>query len=142
MGLILLTADGWTVDTTKASVLGMTAHWIESTWIEKKPGDPKSKVERWELKAAVIGFKATAGGHEGENMGRYMMGLTDRVGITGTKHTKVRLFPMHSPHHDQQSQLFCVTMDNTNVNGTSCETIELVHEHRGLSWTASTCQVP
>lgn len=90
MGLISLTADGWTVDSTKASVLGMTAHWIESTWIEIEKGNGKSKVEKWELNAAVIGFKATTGGHEGENMGRYMVGLMDRVGIISREHTKVR----------------------------------------------------
>ncbi|KAF8235082.1 hypothetical protein L208DRAFT_1543662 [Tricholoma matsutake] len=28
-GMIFTTADGWTVDTTKAGFLGMTAHWIQ-----------------------------------------------------------------------------------------------------------------
>jgi len=28
-GLISITADSWTIDTTKAAILGVTAHWIE-----------------------------------------------------------------------------------------------------------------
>jgi hypothetical protein len=28
-GLVSATADSWTVDTTKAAFLGVTAHWIE-----------------------------------------------------------------------------------------------------------------
>jgi len=56
--------------------LGMTAHWIQV--LEGK----------WKLKAAVIGFKALSGTHSGENLGRYAVGLLDRVGImdkTGSK---------------------------------------------------------
>jgi len=56
--------------------LGMTAHWIQV--LEGK----------WKLKAAVIGFKALSGAHSGENLGRYTVGLLDRVGImdkTGSK---------------------------------------------------------
>ena len=56
--------------------LGMTAHWIQVN--EKK----------WALKWAVIGFKALSGGHNGENLGRYSVGLLDRVGIMDEKETK------------------------------------------------------
>ena len=54
----------------------MTAHWIQV--VEGK----------WKLRAAVIGFKALSGAHSGENLGRYAVGLLDRVGImdkTGSK---------------------------------------------------------
>ena len=70
-------ADGWSADTTKMGFLGMTAHWIQV-----------SAEGKWKLKAAVIGFKALSGAHSGENLGRYTVGLLDRVGImdkTGSK---------------------------------------------------------
>jgi len=47
----------------------MTAHWIDVT------------EGNWKMKAAVIGFKAVSGAHTGENLGRYAVGLLDRVGI-------------------------------------------------------------
>jgi len=53
----------------------MTAHWIAV------------KEGKWNMKAAVIRFKVLSGGHSRKNLGRYSMGLLDRVGImskTGT----------------------------------------------------------
>ena len=55
----------------------MTAHWIEV------------KDGKWKMKAAVIGFKALSGGHDGENLGRYSVGLLDHVGIMDKKGSKV-----------------------------------------------------
>jgi len=55
----------------------MTAHWI------------KVKDAKWKLKAEVIGFKALSGAHSGENLGRYAVGLLDRVGIMDKKQSKV-----------------------------------------------------
>ena len=72
-----ITQDGWSADTTKAGFQGMTAHWIAVT------------EGKWKLKAAVIGFKALSGGHSGENLGRYSVGLLDRVGIMSKTGTKV-----------------------------------------------------
>ena len=72
--------DGWSADNTKMGFLGMTAHWIQ-VWEEK-----------WKLKAGVIGFKALSGAHSGENLGRYAVGLLDRVGImdkTGLKASRL-----------------------------------------------------
>lgn len=57
---------------------GMTGHWIEV------------KDGKWKLRAAVIGFKALSGDHSGENLGRYAVGLLDRVGIMDKKESKVR----------------------------------------------------
>jgi hypothetical protein len=54
----------------------MSAHWIEV------------KEGKWKLKAAVIGFKAISGAHSGENLGRYAVGLLDRVGIMGKTSSK------------------------------------------------------
>jgi hypothetical protein len=76
-GKISCTADGWSTDTTKASFLGMTAHWIEVT------------DRKWKMRAEVVGFKAVSGDHGGRNMGRYFMGLCDHVGICNQNGSKV-----------------------------------------------------
>jgi len=55
----------------------MTAHWIEV------------KDEKWKLRAEVVGFKALSGTHSGENLGRYAVGLLDRVGIMDKNQSKV-----------------------------------------------------
>jgi hypothetical protein len=68
-GKVSITADGWSADTTKTRFLGMTADWIEV------------KDKQWKLRAEVVGFKALSGKHSGENLGRYEVGLMDRVGI-------------------------------------------------------------
>jgi hypothetical protein len=74
---VSVTADGWSADTTKMGFLGMTAHWIEV------------KAKKWKLRAEVIGFKALSGAHSRENLGRYAVGLLDRVGIMDKKQSKV-----------------------------------------------------
>lgn len=55
----------------------MTAHWIEV------------KDDKWTLRSEVVGFQAISGGHDGNNLGRYFMGLCDRVGICGPNESKV-----------------------------------------------------
>ena len=55
----------------------MTTHWIAV------------KEGKWKLKAVVIGFKALSGGHNGENLRRYSVGLLDQVGIMSKTRTKV-----------------------------------------------------
>ena len=57
--------------------MGMTAHWIEV------------KEKKWKLQAEVIGFKGISGTHSGENLGRYTVGLLDRVGIMNKSQSKV-----------------------------------------------------
>jgi hypothetical protein len=57
--------------------LGVTAHWIEV------------KEGKWKMRAGVIGFKALSGAHSGDNLGRYMVGILDRVGIMDKKSSKV-----------------------------------------------------
>ncbi len=64
--------DCWTVDTTKAGFVGITAHWIQVT----KSGD-------WKLEGSVIALRGLVGEHGGKNLGRYVAGLCDRVGIIG-----------------------------------------------------------
>ena len=68
-GKISLTADGWSADTTKASFLGMMAHWIDV------------KEGTWKLRSEVVGFKPVSGDHSGWNLGCYIVGLCERVGI-------------------------------------------------------------
>ena len=73
--------DLWSVPQTKASFMGITAHWIES--------DPKMK--KWTLCSKVIAFRSISGAHNGHNLGRYFIGLCQRAGIIDHKDSKVRL---------------------------------------------------
>lgn len=77
-GKVSITADTWTADAMKVGFLGLTAHWIEV------------KEKKWVLKSAVIGLKGIVGTHKGDNLGRYIVGLCDRVGIMSKTHSKVR----------------------------------------------------
>ena len=55
----------------------MTAHWIDV------------KDGKWKMRSEVVGFKAISGDHGGDNLGRYFMGLCDRVGICNQDGSKV-----------------------------------------------------
>jgi hypothetical protein len=74
---ISVTADGWTADNTRGSFLGMTAHWIDVD------------SGKWRLRSEVVGFQGLSGNHSGSNLGRYFVGLCDRVGITSPDESKV-----------------------------------------------------
>ena len=77
-GRISITSDCWMAENMKKGFLGLTAHWIEVV------------DHRWTLQAAVVGFRSISGGHDGLNLGRYIMGLLNRVGITGKGFSKVK----------------------------------------------------
>ena len=62
---------------TKALFLGMTAHWIEV------------KEEMWKLRLEVVGFKPISGDHSEWNLGQYIVGLCDRIGICNPDALKV-----------------------------------------------------
>jgi hypothetical protein len=131
-GKVSTTCDGWTADNTKGSFLGMTAHWIEV------------KDETWKLRSEVVGFQPISGKHSGDNLGRYFVGLCDRVGIMSKNESKVRsgyaavmMRSLITTH-----QLQSVTLDNASNNTTSCEIIEHVHVLRGLEWDAQKNQLP
>ena len=79
-GKISTTADMWTADTTKAAFLGVTAHWIEVK---------RGFEEMWTMRSEVIGFRTVSGDHSGKNLGRYFVGVCDRIGITNTVQSKV-----------------------------------------------------
>ena len=66
---------------------GMTAHWMEV------------KEGKWKMQAAVIGFKALSGDHSGANLGRYAVGLLDRVGIMSKTGSKARCYLFSQSDH-------------------------------------------
>ena len=76
-GKISITADSWMAEAMKVGFLGLTVHWIGV------------KEGKWVLNAAVIGLKEIVGTHKGDNLGWYIIGLCDRVGIMSSKHSKV-----------------------------------------------------
>ena len=78
-GKISTTSDGWTADNTKGSFLGIMVHWIEV------------KDMKWKLRSEVVGFQLISGEHSAGKLGRYFIGLCDRVGIMSTNESEVRL---------------------------------------------------
>ena len=70
--------DHWTVDTTRAGFVGITAHWIQVT-----------KSREWKLEGNVITLHGLVGEHGGKNLGCYVAGLCNCVGIIGRKNSKV-----------------------------------------------------
>ena len=71
-----ITEDMWMADNTKQGFMGMSGHWIEV------------KDGKWKMRGEVIGFKALSGAHNGENLGRYAVGLLEHGGIMDKKSTK------------------------------------------------------
>jgi len=95
------------------------------------------------MRSEVAGFQAVLGAHDGQNLGRYLVGMFDRLGIMGPKQSKVNklidlwLITTHS------IQLFAVTLDNASVNTSICKVIQAVHERRELEeWEAVKQQLP
>ena len=131
--MISTTADGWTVDTTKAGFLGVTAHWIQV------------KKDKWEMRSEVIGFRAISGDHSGKNLGRYFVGVCDRIGIINMERSKVSSGAVNTQvlSDRKSSQLLTATLDNASSNTTKCETIQSIHERRKLPvWSAEENQLP
>jgi hypothetical protein len=129
--LISTTADGWSVDTTKASFLGVTAHWIEV------------KGGKWKLRAEVIGFRAVSGEHTGANLGGYFVAVCERVGIMSAQQSKVNVIKYVIDRLlSSDWQLHTLTLDNTSNNNTTCKTIEALHDRRKLQWDSKENQLP
>jgi hypothetical protein len=63
--------DAWS-DQNRRSYLAITAHWIG------RVGGTTSL----QLKAALIAFHRLRGSHEGKSLGRVVVGLLDRAGVT------------------------------------------------------------
>src|SRR5882672_8240535 len=109
----------------------MSAHWIEV------------KDGRWKMRASVIGFKGLSGAHTGENLGRYAVGLLDRVGIMNNTESKVNNSRNPESILTRVScQLYTATLDNTGNNNTTCKTIETIHNRWGLVWNSEEQQLP
>ena len=53
-----------------------------ASWIEVKEN-------KWKLHPEVVGFQLVSGEHSGWNLGRYVVGLCDRVRIFNKKGLKV-----------------------------------------------------
>ena len=76
-GCVSCMADCWTADNTRGLFLGVTTHWIEVNG------------KKWEMKAHMIGFRAISGAHTGWNLGCYLVGTWDCVGICSKEGSKV-----------------------------------------------------
>lgn len=76
-GKVSITADRWSVDMKKMGFLGMTGHWINV------------KDGKWKLRVEVIRFRGLSGAHSGANLGRYVVGLLDCMGIMDKNQSKV-----------------------------------------------------
>jgi hypothetical protein len=84
MGRISTTTDLWSVSQTKASFMGITAHWIQCT-------SPKT----WSLHHAVVAFKGITGPHNSENLAHYFVTLCKWAGILDSGNTKANLLYIH-----------------------------------------------
>ena len=62
--------------------LGLMAHWINVKLLGKHN-------EQWTLKSAIVGFHTIMGGHDSNNLGCYMVGILDHVGIMTHNTSKV-----------------------------------------------------
>ncbi|KAF8223754.1 hypothetical protein L208DRAFT_1062870, partial [Tricholoma matsutake] len=74
----------------------------------------------------VVGFQPISGEHSGGDLGRYFIGLCDRMGIMSQNESKLQM----------------VTLDNASNNTTSCEMIEQQHHPRSLQWNTEENQLP
>jgi hypothetical protein len=79
--------------------VGITAHWIRVT----KSGE-------WKLEGNVIALRGLVGEHGGKNLGRYVAGLCDRVGITGFENSKVSNHVITANHEDRSHHRPCSTV--------------------------------
>ena len=80
-GQVSTTTDLWSIDQTKLSFMGITAHWIK---VNNESG-------KWELMSEVIAFCTVFGPHDGSNLSRYFIGLCERAGIITKTESKVHL---------------------------------------------------
>ena len=73
-GNISINHDLWTEDHSSTAYFGITAQWIDV-----------KDLRPWTLRAEVIGFHKIVGDHGGRNLGRQLLKVTDRTGITSKK---------------------------------------------------------
>nr|VWO96606.1 C2H2-type domain-containing protein [Ganoderma boninense] len=105
--------DLWTEDHSSTAFFGITAQWIDV-----------KDLRPWTLRAEVIGFHKIVGDHGGRNLGRHLLKVTDRAGITSKK-------------QDFVNKLGHITADNASNNGTTAREVAEVLEARGIDdWDA------
>lgn len=75
--------DLWTAKHTSTPYLGLLLQWIQVD------GD------KWVFRNEVGAFREIFGKHSGINLGRYLILLLDRVGVTSKTHSKVRHLSLH-----------------------------------------------
>jgi hypothetical protein len=106
---------------------------------------PLDRSEGWEMEDESIRdrVQGLSGAHTGENLGRYAVGLLDRVGIMNNTESKVNNSRNPESILTRVScQLYTATLDNTGNNNTTCKTIETIHNRRGLVWNSEEQQLP
>lgn len=80
-GNVSILWDMWTAKHTSNPFLGLMARWVA---IDAQTG-------AWSLRDEVIGCYNVFGEHTGDNLGKYLTMLLDRVGITSRTEHKVSI---------------------------------------------------
>ena len=70
IGDVSVNWDTWTAPHTSTAFLGLCAQWIDV------------KADSWIFRSEVLAMHKMSGPHDGDNLGRYIIKLLDRVGIT------------------------------------------------------------
>lgn len=84
-GHVSTMVDMWSVEQTKVSFMGITAHWIHAD------------STAWDLRSKVVGFRAVSGQHTGENLAHYFVALCKHAGIIPkTNSSQVGPFSLHT----------------------------------------------
>ena len=133
LGLISIMADSWTIDTTKAAILGVTAHWIEV------------KGGKWKVWVEVVGFQLISGDYSGGNVRWYLIEVFDWVGIMGLSHSKVydNIECVSFVFFLTSWQLLMAILDNISSNMMLCATVKDIYLGWELpEWCADKNQLP
>ena len=77
VGDVSVNWDTWTAQYTSAAFLGLCAQWIDV------------KADGWIFRSEVLAMHKISGLHDGNNLGRYVIKLLDRVGVTSKTSNKV-----------------------------------------------------
>jgi len=100
-GNISMTIDGWSVDMTKASFLGVTGHWIDV------------QGSTWKLRSAVLAFHCLSGQHSGANIARTFYSLCQRIGVFTRKDHKVSVHMALATDRMNNCSLSCIVSRRT-----------------------------
>ena len=101
--------DLWSADQTKASLLGITAHWINADTVFFK----------WTLQTSVIAFQGILGSHSGDNIGWYFVGLCEHSGLISVRSSKA-----WTTYHLTCIYILTVTTSSPCRSGQRTETVQ------------------